>query len=94
MLPFSEDLTIKILNCLDEEYKELSNTIQARETEISFGELHEKLLNHEAQLGAMNGSQIILPVTTNIAITSTSSNKPNNRLDGAFASRPPPARHQ
>ena len=44
----TEDLTIKILNGLDDSYKELSNPIQAHETFISFEELHEKLINHEA----------------------------------------------
>lgn len=42
-----EDLVLKILHGLDENYRELSNAIQARETPISFDELHEKLINLE-----------------------------------------------
>ncbi|GFQ01835.1 retrovirus-related pol polyprotein from transposon tnt 1-94 [Phtheirospermum japonicum] len=45
-----EDIVLKVLNGLDDQYRELSNAIQARETLVSFDELHEKLLNFEAQL--------------------------------------------
>ena len=45
----SEDLTVKILNGLGEEYKDISSAVKARETTISFEELHEKLINAEAQ---------------------------------------------
>ncbi|KAA8525359.1 hypothetical protein F0562_007223 [Nyssa sinensis] len=62
-----EDLTIKILNGLDADYKKLANAIQARETAISFKELHEKLLNREAHLAATKGNQLTLPVTANAA---------------------------
>jgi hypothetical protein len=45
-----EDLTEKILDGLDDEYKELVRAVQARDTAISFDELHEKLLSFEASL--------------------------------------------
>ena len=45
-----EDLTEKILDGLDDEYKELVRVVQARDTVISFDELHEKLLSFEASL--------------------------------------------
>jgi len=45
-----EDLTEKILDGLDDEYKELVRVVQARDTAISFDELHEKLLSFEASL--------------------------------------------
>ena len=44
----SEDFTDKILDGLGDEYKELVRAIQARDTPISFDELHEKLLSFEA----------------------------------------------
>jgi len=44
----SKDLTDKILDGLGDEYKELVRAIQARDTPISFDELHEKLLSFEA----------------------------------------------
>lgn len=40
-----EDFTIKILNCHDEYYTELTNGTQVREIVIYFKELHEKLLS-------------------------------------------------
>jgi hypothetical protein len=45
-----EDLTEKILDELEEDYKELDLAIQARDNSISFDELHEKLLTFEASL--------------------------------------------
>lgn len=48
-----EDLTLKILRGLDDSYKELAHAIQARDSAISFDELHEKLLTMEAQLHAL-----------------------------------------
>lgn len=38
-----EDLTLKILNGLDDSYSEISSAIQAREQPIGFDELHDKL---------------------------------------------------
>ena len=45
-----EDLLEKILEGLGGDYKELVRAVQARDTPISFDELHEKLLNFEASL--------------------------------------------
>ena len=45
-----EDPLEKILEGLGEDYKELVRAVQARDTPISFDELHEKLLNFEASL--------------------------------------------
>ena len=45
-----EDLTEKILDELDDDYKELVLAIQACDNSISFDELHEKLLTFEALL--------------------------------------------
>ncbi|KAK0599109.1 hypothetical protein LWI29_002433 [Acer saccharum] len=46
----SEDLTVKILNGLGDEFKDISAAIRARDSAITFEELHEKLLNFEAVL--------------------------------------------
>nr|TKR83789.1 hypothetical protein D5086_0000265600 [Populus alba] len=43
-----EDITDTILDGLDDDYKELVRAVQARDTSISFDELHEKLLSFEA----------------------------------------------
>ena len=58
-----EDLTDTILDGLDEDYKELVRAVQARDTSISFDELHEKLLSFEA----MSSSHATpLPITANL----------------------------
>ena len=46
----SEDLTVKILNGLGDEFKDISTAIRACDSAITFEELHEKLLNFEAVL--------------------------------------------
>lgn len=47
--PFdAEDLKEKILDRLDDEYKELLRAVQARDISITFEELHKKLLNFDA----------------------------------------------
>ena len=47
-----KDLTIKILNSLDDSYRELANAIQAHESPVTFEELYENLINYEAHLAA------------------------------------------
>ena len=43
----NEDLTLKILGGLDDDYKTLCDAIRVRETPVTFDELHEKLINHK-----------------------------------------------
>ncbi|KAG6776831.1 hypothetical protein POTOM_016621 [Populus tomentosa] len=57
-----EDLTEKILDELDDDYKELVLAIQARDHSISFDELHEKLLTFEAMLQGKTKSFTHFPV--------------------------------
>lgn len=45
-----DDLTLKILNGLGDDYLGLSNAVKARKTLVSFDELHEKLIIYKAQL--------------------------------------------
>ena len=45
-----EDLIIFILNGLSSDFEELSTTIRARETAITFEELHDKLTDYETIL--------------------------------------------
>lgn len=60
-----EDLTDKILDGLDSEYNELVRVVQARDTPISFEELHEKLLNFEASLQVSKPEKNYFPATAN-----------------------------
>ncbi|RVW29890.1 Retrovirus-related Pol polyprotein from transposon RE1 [Vitis vinifera] len=48
-----EFLTDKILDGLGNDYKELVHAVQARDTSITFDELHEKLLSFEASAPAI-----------------------------------------
>lgn len=91
----SEDLTLKVLHGLDDSYKELSHAIQARDTAISFDELHEKLLTFEAQLAALPSTQ---PTPTpSTAFAASRNSRPNqhgsspgyNRSSGGSRGRDP-----
>ena len=63
-----EDLLERILEELGAEYKELARAVQARDTPISFDELHEKLLNFEASLqNTNNTAQAYFPAFAHIA---------------------------
>ncbi|KAK0576848.1 hypothetical protein LWI29_024322 [Acer saccharum] len=63
----SEDLTVKILNGLGDEFKDISSAVRARDTAISFEELHEKLINFEAVLKQEAVKNQRLPITANYA---------------------------
>ncbi|KAL6321984.1 hypothetical protein AAG906_035903 [Vitis piasezkii] len=80
-----EDLTEKILDGLGDEYKELVRPDQARDTSISFDELHEKLLSFESSLLANTKSE-----------RPNHSNSPGNsgwRPPATFPTHPPMATH-
>ncbi|KAK0597079.1 hypothetical protein LWI29_021647 [Acer saccharum] len=62
-----EDLTDRILDDLDDEYKELVRAVQARDNPISFDELHEKLLTFEASLYGARKDPTPFPATANPA---------------------------
>jgi hypothetical protein len=54
-----EDLNDKILDGLDDDYKEIVHAVKARDTPIFFDELHEKLISFEAS------NSTPLPITAN-----------------------------
>ena len=60
-----EDLIDQVLEGLSDEYKSVIDAINARDTSISFAELHEKLLNKEASLQTAQPSPLSLPSTEN-----------------------------
>ena len=62
-----EDLTVKILNGLGDEFKDISSAVRARDTAISFEELHEKLINFEAVLKQEVAKNQRIPITANYA---------------------------
>jgi hypothetical protein len=76
-----EDLTEKILDGLDDEYNELVHVVQARDTLITFDELHEKILSFEASLSTKSKIHIhilVIPIKkTNIINTNWRQHKTN-----------------
>ncbi|KAI9182775.1 hypothetical protein LWI28_028749 [Acer negundo] len=60
-----EDLIVKILNGLGDEFKDISAVVRARDSVITFEELHEKLLNFEAVLKQETMKNHRLPITAN-----------------------------
>ncbi|KAA8550183.1 hypothetical protein F0562_001867 [Nyssa sinensis] len=58
-----EEITDKILYGLSDDYKELVRAVQARDTSITFEELHEKLLNFEVSLQSVVPEQHHFPAT-------------------------------
>ena len=46
----NEDLVLKMLASLNDDYKDICSAMRVYETPITFDELHEKLINHEAYL--------------------------------------------
>lgn len=62
------ELTFHVLNALSSKYKKISATICARDTLISFIELHDKLVDYESSLKHNSSTYDISPhVTTNYA---------------------------
>lgn len=66
----NEDLVVNILNNLGPEYKELGVALRARDSTISFSELHDKLLDFAIQLKKEETPTLIAPtpVTANYTI--------------------------
>eukprot|EP00261_Vitis_vinifera_P026635 XP_010660150.1 PREDICTED: uncharacterized protein LOC104881477 [Vitis vinifera] len=57
----NENLIDRVLEGLSDEYKSVIDAINARDTSISFAELHEKLLNKETSLQTTQPSPLSLP---------------------------------
>lgn len=74
-----EDLIDHVLDGLGSEYKSIVDAVNARDTTISFAELHEKLLNKEAFLQTVEPSPQSLPAIANpTAIRNRSNRCPPN----------------
>lgn len=72
-----EDLTDMVLDGLGDGYKSLSESIQSRDTPISFSELHEKLINRELALQSSMVTQQSVPITANHAQQRSQNWRPN-----------------
>ncbi|KAJ9560165.1 hypothetical protein OSB04_005325 [Centaurea solstitialis] len=60
----TEDITDKVLEGLDSSYQGVIDAVNARDTPISFAELHEKLINRELTIKAQPYLAPILPPFT------------------------------
>ncbi|XP_010555249.2 PREDICTED: uncharacterized protein LOC104824784 [Tarenaya hassleriana] len=78
-----EDLVDLILAGLSDDFKPVIDAINARDSPISFVELHERLLNHESVLLSVNNHSSVLPITAN-----------NTQSRSHEASSRPPWQHQ
>jgi hypothetical protein len=61
----AEEITDKILDGLGDDYKELVHVVQARDTSITFEELHKKLLNFKASLQTLPSEPHHFPAIAN-----------------------------
>lgn len=62
----SEDQIEYVLGGLPEEYKQIVDQLESRDTPPTLSELHEKLLNHEAKLLSVQSPSPYL-VSANVA---------------------------
>ncbi|XP_010523620.1 PREDICTED: uncharacterized protein LOC104801935 [Tarenaya hassleriana] len=89
-----EDLVDIILGGLGDEYKSVKDAVHARDTTISFVELHERLLSHDVDLNV--SAQSDFPISANTARTTS---RPPWRARGGrhnssnFTSRHPLSQH-
>ena len=79
----SEDLTVKILNGLGDEFKDISAAIRARDSAITFEELHEKLLNFEAVLKQETLTNNRSPITANYVAKPNTGNQANHHRNSS-----------
>ena len=80
--PLDEDeIVFHILNGLGNDFKEISAAIRARESTISFDELHEKLIDYETYL-KREPAAVHTPITANFASKPGSNTKSNNQNRG------------
>nr|DAD45035.1 TPA_asm: hypothetical protein HUJ06_003265 [Nelumbo nucifera] len=75
-----EDLVDRVLKGLGEEYKSIVDAVNARDTPISFAELHEKLLNKEASLQSQQFASFSLSSSSPQHSTTTDQRQPKSYL--------------
>ncbi|CAL2238106.1 unnamed protein product [Prunus armeniaca] len=77
-VPLSDDdLLLYILNGVGSEFKEIAAVVRSRDTSISFENLHDKLVEHEAALTRADAPVTTPVITANV--TQSSQRAPTNR---------------
>lgn len=93
-----DDLIYHLFEGLGVEYKSVVDAINARDTAISFVELHEKLLNREAFLQAADSTSQLLLASANLTAYRNRSNRrpstTNSSQPNTTDAYPPPDQHQ
>ncbi|GKV43245.1 hypothetical protein SLEP1_g50561 [Rubroshorea leprosula] len=69
-----DDLTVYILNGLGPEFREIAASLRARDSSLSFDDLHDRLVAHEESLKREEACPEITPVTAHYAAVSFHSN--------------------
>ncbi|GKV20012.1 hypothetical protein SLEP1_g30193 [Rubroshorea leprosula] len=69
-----DDLTVYILNGLGLEFREIAASLRARDSSLSFDDLHDRLVAHEESLKREEACPEITPVTAHYAAASFHSN--------------------
>lgn len=85
-----DDLTKKILDGLGSEYKNLVHVVHARDTPITFNDLHEKLLTFEAHLQETKLDQSYLPASANPAQCTNTGSHTSGWRPSSTNTPPPP----
>ncbi|KAK4477741.1 hypothetical protein RD792_017002 [Penstemon davidsonii] len=74
----TDEIVLHALHGLPDEYNNIAAALRARETSVSFSELHKKLSDHEAFLTRKAASSST-PITANYANRQSATNNRNNR---------------
>ena len=77
-----DELSIRILDGLDDHYKDLSHALQVRESPVTFDELLEQLLNYEAKLALKPDNPTSTPAAVFVAPLEQSSRSRSRGISG------------
>ncbi|GKV11820.1 hypothetical protein SLEP1_g23039 [Rubroshorea leprosula] len=88
-----DDLTVYILNGLGPEFREIAAFLRARDSSLSFDDLHDRLVAHEESLKREENHPEITPVTAHYAAASLNSNTDSSPSLSAGNSNFPLGRH-
>ncbi|GLT82334.1 hypothetical protein SLE2022_007210 [Rubroshorea leprosula] len=88
-----DDLTVYILNGLGPEFREIAASLRARDSSLSFDDLHDRLVAHEESLKREENRPEITPVTAHYAAASFNSSTDSSPSLSAGNSNVPLGRH-
>ena len=83
-----DDVTLYIINGLSNDLKDISATVQTRDTPISFEELYEKLVEHEAFLRRYESPSNDSTFNANVANRSATGAAPTQNFNSNHCHNP------